>query len=342
LRRELDAQVGVRVPEETRADVVCVELAGADELPQLERLRESILLVAPRVALSARIDAGCLTAVLDAAAAGDAAGLDRWVRAAHRLQLCLDAALDGPRPEHLAPLCRAAAACDRTLLFELADGDGELERAGDRAVELANRLPDAAADRLMLTLAPSPHWSPLHGMRLLVARLEAAGRHTPVVLLDHAAARGCDALLGTAAALGGLLCDGIGDAVQIRAPEAAESRRQAFTILQGARIRITRTEFISCPSCGRTLFDLEQTTARIKARTGHLKGVKIAVMGCIVNGPGEMADADFGYVGWGEDKIALFVGKEMVARDIPTDRADERLVELIRQHGMWVDPPVPA
>ena len=82
--------------------------------------------------------------------------------------------------------------------------------------------------------------------------------------------------------------------------------------------------------------------ARIKARTGHLKGVKIAVMGCIVNGPGEMADADFGYVGWGEDKIALFVGKDMVERDIPTDRADGRLVELIKEHGMWVDPPVHA
>ena len=103
-------------------------------------------------------------------------------------------------------------------------------------------------------------------------------------------------------------------------------------------MRITKTEFISCPSCGRTLFDLETTTARIKAKTAHLKGVKIAVMGCVVNGPGEMADADFGYVGWGEDKIALFVGKEMVERDVPVDEADARLVELIKRHGRWVDP----
>jgi (E)-4-hydroxy-3-methylbut-2-enyl-diphosphate synthase len=138
--------------------------------------------------------------------------------------------------------------------------------------------------------------------------------------------------------MGGLLCDGIGDAIQIEAPAASESRNLAFSVLQAARVRITRTEFISCPSCGRTLFDLEQTTARIRARTDHLKGVKIAIMGCVVNGPGEMADADFGYVGWGEDKIALFVGKEMVAKDIPTAEADERLVELIRQHGRWVDP----
>ena len=154
--------------------------------------------------------------------------------------------------------------------------------------------------------------------------------------------RGADPLLAPAAMLGGLLCDGAGDALQIEAPTAEESRRQAFNVLQAARVRITRTEFISCPSCGRTLFDLEETTARIKSRTAHLKGVKIAVMGCIVNGPGEMADADFGYVGWGEDKIALFVGKEMVEKDIPTDTADGRLVELIKQHGKWVDPPVPA
>jgi len=88
------------------------------------------------------------------------------------------------------------------------------------------------------------------------------------------------------------------------------------------------------------LFDLVETTERIKQRTGHLVGVKIAIMGCIVNGPGEMADADFGYVGWGENKIALFVGKEMVARDIPSTEADQRLVELIKEHGRWVDPPV--
>jgi (E)-4-hydroxy-3-methylbut-2-enyl-diphosphate synthase len=121
-----------------------------------------------------------------------------------------------------------------------------------------------------------------------------------------------------------------------------ESRRLGFGVLQAARVRITRTEFISCPSCGRTLFDLEETTARIKARTAHLKGVKIAVMGCIVNGPGEMADADFGYVGWGEGKIALFVGKELISKDIPTAEADERLVGLIKEHGRWIDPPVPS
>jgi (E)-4-hydroxy-3-methylbut-2-enyl-diphosphate synthase len=133
----------------------------------------------------------------------------------------------------------------------------------------------------------------------------------------------------------------IRDAGGRRSDDPAEIRRArdlAYTILQGARIRIVKTEFISCPSCGRTQFDLEETTRRIKERTGHLKGLKIAVMGCIVNGPGEMADADFGYVGWGPGRIALFVGQEMVARDIPTGEADDRLVDLIRRHGRWVDP----
>ena len=118
----------------------------------------------------------------------------------------------------------------------------------------------------------------------------------------------------------------------------ARSLALAYRILQGARLRTTWTEFISCPSCGRTLFDLEETTARIKARTGHLNGVKIAIMGCIVNGPGEMADADFGYVGSGPGRVNLYVGKELVERNVASDESDDRLVELIRKHGRWVEP----
>jgi (E)-4-hydroxy-3-methylbut-2-enyl-diphosphate synthase len=192
---------------------------------------------------------------------------------------------------------------------------------------------------VLLTLAPRAGRSPLHGMRLLAARLAAARLDPPLLLQDDPGARGGgDPLLAQSAALGGLLCDGIGDVIRAVAADPTESRRLAFGILQAARVRITRTEFISCPSCGRTLFDLEETTARIKSRTSHLKDLKIAVMGCVVNGPGEMADADFGYVGWGEDKIALFVGKEMVQKDIPTAEADDRLVELIKEHDRWVDP----
>jgi (E)-4-hydroxy-3-methylbut-2-enyl-diphosphate synthase len=111
----------------------------------------------------------------------------------------------------------------------------------------------------------------------------------------------------------------------------------AFGILQATRTRISKTEYISCPSCGRTLFDLQETTARIRAVTHHLKGVKIAIMGCIVNGPGEMADADFGYVGSGVGKITLYKGKEVVKRNIDSAIAVDELVDLLKEHGAWVD-----
>ncbi len=139
--------------------------------------------------------------------------------------------------------------------------------------------------------------------------------------------------------LGGLLCDGLGDSVEISSAHgSAFNHRLAYNVLQASRRRMFKTEFISCPSCGRTLFDLQETTDRIRKKTGHLKDVKIAIMGCIVNGPGEMADADFGYVGAGPDRIHLYVGKECVVRHIPTAQADERLIELIREKGRWTDP----
>jgi (E)-4-hydroxy-3-methylbut-2-enyl-diphosphate synthase len=113
----------------------------------------------------------------------------------------------------------------------------------------------------------------------------------------------------------------------------------AFSILQATRTRISKTEYISCPSCGRTLFDLQETTARIRAVTHHLKGVKIAIMGCIVNGPGEMADADFGYVGSGPGKITLYKGKEIVKRNVPSDVAVEELIALLKENSAWVEQP---
>lgn len=146
-------------------------------------------------------------------------------------------------------------------------------------------------------------------------------------------------LVELAARLGSSLCDGIGDVVSLP-PEGSPAAAVdvAYRILQGARLRTTRTEYISCPSCGRTLFDLEETTARIKARTDHLSGIKIAVMGCIVNGPGEMADADFGYVGSGVGQVTLYVGKQVVERAVPEAEAPDRLVALIRANGRWLDP----
>jgi len=114
-------------------------------------------------------------------------------------------------------------------------------------------------------------------------------------------------------------------------------RTTSFGLLQGSRMRSTKTEFVSCPSCGRTLFDLQEVTAQISERTGHLPGVAIAIMGCIVNGPGEMADADFGYVGGAPGKVDLYVGKEVVKRSIPNEEACDELIELIKTNGKWVD-----
>jgi (E)-4-hydroxy-3-methylbut-2-enyl-diphosphate synthase len=147
-------------------------------------------------------------------------------------------------------------------------------------------------------------------------------------------------LLRAATNLGALLCDGIGDAILVQGEEApGQSLRLAYNILQAAGCRIFKTDYVACPSCGRTLFNLQETTARIKAVTAHLKGVRIAIMGCIVNGPGEMADADFGYVGGAPGKVNLYVGKQAVKFNIPQAEAVDRLVDLIREHGKWVDAP---
>ncbi len=138
---------------------------------------------------------------------------------------------------------------------------------------------------------------------------------------------------------GALLIDGFADGLMFKANQIKTERMNqiAFGILQAARTRISKTEYISCPSCGRTLFDLQETTAMIRKRTDHLKGVKIAIMGCIVNGPGEMADADYGYVGSGVDKITLYKGKEVVKRNIASDNAVNELIELIKENGDWVE-----
>ena len=178
--------------------------------------------------------------------------------------------------------------------------------------------------------------------RLLAARIPA--RH-PILLKDtlhpDRSDGGLSGLIRASVHLGALLCDGIGDAILVRGePAPGACLRLGFNILQAAGSRIFKTDYVACPSCGRTLFDLQSTTAKIKAATLHLKGVKIAVMGCIVNGPGEMADADFGYVGGAPGKINLYVGKTPVKFNIPEVEAVDRLKDLIREHGKWVDAPV--
>ncbi len=181
--------------------------------------------------------------------------------------------------------------------------------------------------------------------RLLAARLEP--RH-PILLKDTLDSKNSSDdflsnLLLASANLGSLLCDGIGDAILVRGEKApGQSLRVAYNVLQASGTRIFKTDYVACPSCGRTLFNLQETTARIRAQTTHLKGVKIAIMGCIVNGPGEMADADFGYVGGAPGKVNLYVGKTPIKFNIPENEAVQRLVDLIREHGRWVDPPTSA
>jgi (E)-4-hydroxy-3-methylbut-2-enyl-diphosphate synthase len=182
-------------------------------------------------------------------------------------------------------------------------------------------------------------------IRLLAAKLHA--RH-PILLKDTlvgAVDRNgptpdfLQTLLTASTNIGSLLCDGIGDAILVQGEEGpGQALRLSYNTLQAAGSRIFKTDYVACPSCGRTLFNLQTTTAKIKTATSHLKGVKIAIMGCIVNGPGEMADADFGYVGGAPGKVNLYVGKTAVKFNIPEAEAVDRLNDLIREHGKWVDP----
>ena len=149
-----------------------------------------------------------------------------------------------------------------------------------------------------------------------------------------------DFQLGSSTDVGALLLDGLGDGIWLHqqhctSPQIVNST--SFGILQATRTRISKTEYISCPSCGRTLFDLQETTSKIRTVTDHLKGIKIGIMGCIVNGPGEMADADYGYVGVGVGKISLYKGKEVVKKNVPSENAVNELIELIKEHGDWVE-----
>lgn len=183
----------------------------------------------------------------------------------------------------------------------------------------------------------------------VVGRLQASRRffdwlqeqqlRIPVILNFSYRCSKEDLVIAASAECGALLCDGLGEGLCLEGPyETTFLRSLSFTMLQSARMRTIRTDFISCPSCGRTLFNLQEVTAQIRARTGHLPGVKIAIMGCIVNGPGEMADADFGYVGSKPGKVDLYVGKQCVEKDIEFNRADDRLVALIKEHGRWEEP----
>jgi (E)-4-hydroxy-3-methylbut-2-enyl-diphosphate synthase len=225
--------------------------------------------------------------------------------------------------------------CERSSVIEVDPRDSE-------AIAELN----AADEPHLITVKDGLDLAIIAAFRLLAARITAPH---PILLKDtltpsHDAQRPfLDTLLESSVNIGSLLCDGIGDAILVQGEEApGQSLRLAFNILQAAGARIFKTDYVACPSCGRTLFDLQSTTAKIKASTLHLKGVKIAIMGCIVNGPGEMADADFGYVGGAPGKVNLYVGKQAVKFNIPEAEAVDRLKDLIREHGKWVEPALVA
>ena len=203
---------------------------------------------------------------------------------------------------------------------------------------------EVGSEAQLITVADGLTLPVIAAFRLLAARLKDQGRNNPVLLkdcltIDADPLKSETALLRASVVIGSLLCDGIGDVILIRGERRAEkSLKLAYNILQASGCRSVKTDYVACPSCGRTLFDLQDVTAAIKERTGHLKGVKIAIMGCIVNGPGEMADADFGYVGGAPGKINLYVGKEAVRFNVPETDAVESLVDLIKERDLWVDP----
>ncbi|MBO4985923.1 MAG: 4-hydroxy-3-methylbut-2-en-1-yl diphosphate synthase [Bacteroides sp.] len=192
----------------------------------------------------------------------------------------------------------------------------------------------------VVLIAQSNHPNRLGEQRALAHQLMCEGLKNPIVFFQHYAETSVEELqIKAAADMGALVFDGLVDGVflynQIPDIPATATDAIAFGILQAGRLRTSKTEYISCPGCGRTLYDLQSTIARIKAATGHLKGLKIGIMGCIVNGPGEMADADYGYVGAGRGKISLYKKKECIEKNIPEEEAVERLIELIKENGDW-------
>ena len=236
------------------------------------------------------------------------------------------------------------------IVYELADIK-EVDPRDDAAIAKLN----AERSPQFVTVKDDVDLPVIAAFRLLAARLHP--RH-PILLKDVLNCRASvsdaagndgvsqkrptnflDTLLVASTNIGSLLCDGIGDAILVQGEEApGQALRLSYNILQAAGSRIFKTDYVACPSCGRTLFNLQTTTAKIKEATSHLKGVKIAIMGCIVNGPGEMADADFGYVGGAPGKVNLYVGKTPVKFNIPEAEAVDRLKDLIREHGKWVEP----
>lgn len=296
-----------------KPDAVLVSIGSSDDLEALQRVAERLAKwpQAQLGLLAVSQDVDLLESALEYVD-GVIVGTDH----AADLHVIMEAA------KHVCP--------DVALIFQgtVEDEPGDEDGAVRRLIEAASAHPRA---NIVLALR-APERDLIHTYRRLAAECLERGVDAPI-LLRVSATR--DPLLPAAIPLGALLCDGIGDAVVIDGMD--DSTGLTFNILQAAGARITKTDYVACPSCGRTLFDLQETTDRIKERTSHLVGVKLAIMGCIVNGPGEMADADFGYVGGAPGQVNLYVGKECVEKGVPAGAADDRLIELIKAHGKWVE-----
>jgi len=306
-----------RLPDDTPAEGLLLTIDAAAAFARLPEAGGAFHVLELDAAISladARTHAGALragTMLLRAFGAGEATALAAWAQLAHERQGVLAAAV---APGDVPALGEAIRQVDeRALVFTLRAGPTRAHALGQ--------------------------------YRQLAEALRQIGRRAPIWIRNTAATavRGDNSflskLLEASFLTGALLCDGLGDLVSLETEaDAVRATKLTYNVLQGAGARISKTEFVACPSCGRTLFDLQTTTQRIRAQTGHLKGVKLAIMGCIVNGPGEMADADFGYVGGAPGKINLYVGKNCVQYNIPQAEADARLIALIKEHGKWTDP----
>jgi (E)-4-hydroxy-3-methylbut-2-enyl-diphosphate synthase len=343
------APVGPEMPPR-----VIVRIAGADQAgAALKELASAKLKDTPAEGLLVPIGGAADLETLRRGLAGEPASVSFLV-----LELAPSVA-----PSDLEPLL--AAAGGRVVLlrrFEAGDG-GELSRWAGLArrtghflcmdgspqdfAGLAGELKELGDDRMIATCsgAPSGGDHPVGAYRRIAEVLRSAGSRAPIWIRNTpgTSVRGDNSFLSrlieASFLTGSLLCDGVGDLVSIETEsDPARATRLSYNVLQGAGARISKAEFVACPSCGRTLFDLQTTTQRIRAQTAHLKGVKIAIMGCIVNGPGEMADADFGYVGGAPGKINLYVGKQCVQYNIPQSDADARLIALIKEHKKWAEP----
>ncbi|MDR0535185.1 MAG: (E)-4-hydroxy-3-methylbut-2-enyl-diphosphate synthase [Puniceicoccales bacterium] len=325
-------------PREVRAEGVLVRVGKAEELRFLKPALEAA--AAEAAVLFLEFSGDLTPAAMEPFLPTPAPDGARCPAASAPFVVCRFGS--GATPEGYAAWARLAGRLGRLVL----DADaGTLDMLAAAVKDTAAR--HGVAPVLHALSAPESGRHAVGSHRALAEALARHGLNAPLWLrataanaIDPGAPNDFPARLLEASMFAGtLFCDGLGDALSIEtAPLPAKALTLAYNILQGARMRASKTEYVACPSCGRTLFDIQSTTKKIKARTGHLKGVTIGVMGCIVNGPGEMADADFGYVGGAPGKINLYVRRDCVKIGVAQEEAVERLVDLIKEHGRWREP----